>query len=67
MVDEAISLIIDRLERARDRHATLPGGTAARIDAADDVRRLETTLDELVRLEDTAAELLASELAIGDH
>jgi hypothetical protein len=67
MVDDAISLISDRLERARDRHATLPGGTADRLDAADDVRRLETTLDELVRLQDTAAEIVESELAISER
>jgi hypothetical protein len=66
MVDDAISLISDRLERARDRHATLPGGTAARIDAADDVRRLESTLTELARMRETAAEMLRSELAFGD-
>ncbi|HEU4572072.1 MAG TPA: hypothetical protein VFR93_05250, partial [Candidatus Limnocylindrales bacterium] len=62
MVDEAISLISDRLERARERHASLPAGTAARIDAADDVRRLESTLGELSRLRDTAVELLRSEV-----
>jgi hypothetical protein len=66
MVDEAITQISDRLERARDRHATLPAGTAARIDAADDVRRLQAALDELSRLRETAEELLQAELAFGD-
>jgi len=65
MVDEAISVISTRLERARQRHANLPAGTAARIDAADDVRRLESALDELSRLRDTAVELLRTELVSG--
>jgi hypothetical protein len=64
VVDDAINLISDRLERARDRHATIPPGTAARLDAADDVRRLEATLDELARLNQTVATLVETELAI---
>jgi len=67
MVDDAISLISDRLERARERHASIPGGTAARLDAADDVRRLESTLGELSRLRDTAVELLRTELAVAER
>lgn len=66
MVDDAITLISDRLERARGRQATAQAGTAERIDAADDVRRLEATLGELSRLRETAVELVATELAIAE-
>jgi hypothetical protein len=66
MVDDAFTLIATRLEEARDRQSSIPGGTAERIDAADDVRRLESALGELARMREAAAELVRVELALAE-
>jgi hypothetical protein len=66
MVDDAFTLIATRLDEARDRQASIPGGTAARIDATDDVRRLESALGELARMREAAAELVRVELSLAE-